>query len=87
MWSCIFQIQIVDKIKQNEKYYSVMYQIMLRTIFEENLSRIPDCKSISLGFVDQSLNPDSIPRPDIKILGREFQMCSWMSEVHIVDRI
>ena len=38
MWSCIFQIQIVDKIKQNEKYYSVMYQIMLRTIFEENLS-------------------------------------------------
>ena len=87
MWSCIFQIQIVDKIKQNEKYYSVMYQIMLRTIFEENLSRIPDCKSISLGFVDQSLNPDSIPQPDIKILGQEFQMCGWMSEVHIVDRI
>ena len=85
MWSCIFEIQSFDKMKQNEKY-SVMYQIMWRTRFEENLGRIPDCKSISLGFVDQSSNPDSNPRPDIKILSREFQMCSRMSEVQIVDR-
>ena len=86
MWSCIFEIQIVDKMKQNEKY-SVMYQIMLRTRFEENLGWIPDCKSISLGFVDQSSHPDANPRLDIKILGREFQMCSRMSEVQLVDRI
>ena len=58
---------------------------MLRTRFEENLCRIFNHKNISRGFADQSSNLDSNTRPDIKFLGREFQMCDLISEVQILD--
>ena len=47
--------------------------VNLRTRFDEILGRISDSKNIGRGFVDQSSNPDSNPRPDIKILGRKFK--------------
>ena len=49
------------------------YLVNLRSRFDETLGRISDGKIVHRGFVDQSLNPESNPRPDIKILGREFK--------------
>ena len=47
--------------------------VNLRTRFDETLGRISDSKNFGRGFVDLSSNPNSNPRPDIKILGRKFK--------------
>ena len=55
--------------------------------FDETLGRMSDPENLWRGFDDYSTNSDSNPRPDIKILGREFQTCGRMSEIQIYDRI
>ena len=45
--------------------------INLRTKFDEKHGRISDPQNFGQEFVDWYSNP----RPDIKILGREFQIC------------
>ena len=63
------------------------YLVNLETRLNEILGQISDPKNLGRGSEDQSTNPDSKPRQHIKILGREFQMCGWIFEIQISDRM
>ena len=49
------------------------------------LDQISYFKKLGRGFEDYSANLDYNLQLDIKILGGEFQMCGWTSEVQISD--
>ena len=73
-----------------QKIFGRMRIVHIKTFVKKLMNfekQMPNFMSLSRGLTNQSTNQNSNPRPDIQILGREFQICGWISRNKIANKL